>query len=108
MLTAIFGQTDSDFPPIRITPHGVIPSGLPSDFDTSSGAVIDVAPSAAEEPGPIRLPPLIVTAPKETIVVSKNGMTPTQILGIIATGVGIVGVVIVASSFGNKRRRVFR
>ncbi len=80
-----------------------------------SDPVIDIAPQADEEPGPIRLPTLTVTAPQKAssaetpgIQISSMGLTPFQIGGIIVAvtiAVGAVTYAIVASSAPRARRR---
>lgn len=97
MIATRFGQAaeiGTEENPIRITPSGVIPS-VPSDFDTSSGEVIDLAPTEAQEtPPPIHLPPLVVTPPKApAIQASGKGLTTTQIWWIVGAGAVVASVI---------------
>jgi len=100
MLVARFGQADTtgidigtEANPIRITPSGSFPPETQSDLGPGIDVnqVIDVAPSQNQEPAPIRLPPLVVTAPAPSApAASPAGGSPSLSTGqtLVLLGVG--------------------
>lgn len=109
MLVARFGQIDptgidigTEANPIRITPSGTFPSETQSDLGPGidTNQVIDIAPSQNQEPAPIRLPPITITAPSApsapSATVPPSGLSTGQI-ALIGVGATVAAVVIIAA-----------